>query len=228
MSRLLLVHGAYHGAWCWDRLLPELDEQGVQAEAVQAVDLPFTSADDDRDEVAAAIERLGRSGEPVIVVGHSLGGAVISRAGGGASHLVYLTAVMTEAGLDLEFQATPGMSAMKSEGERSWVDPELATMAFYHRCAPADAEWATARLRPMPTATLMAPMPQRSAWRTVPSTYIVCTDDQIVSVATQRSMAAQAGAVVEMDADHSPFLSRPAELAAILAGVVARVDRDGR
>jgi pimeloyl-ACP methyl ester carboxylesterase len=76
----------------------------------------------------------------------------------------------------------------------------------------------------MPTATLMAPLPERSAWRDVASTYIVCTDDQIIPPAAQRAMAAQASAIVELDSDHSPFLACPSELADVLAGVVSKVE----
>lgn len=218
-SRLLLVHGAFHGAWCWDRLLPELSARGLEAEAV---DLPFTTADDDRAAVAGAIERLSRDGRPVVVVGHSLGGVVISAAAGRASHLVYLAAIMHAGDQMPDVGQTPGMAAMRLGESEASVDPELAPTAFYHRCSPGDAAWATSRLRPMPTGCLMAPLPEQVAWKQVPSTYVVCTDDQIVSPAAQRSMAAQAGGAIEVDSDHSPFLSYPAVLAGVLAGVVAR------
>ncbi|HET6966039.1 MAG TPA: alpha/beta fold hydrolase [Acidimicrobiales bacterium] len=226
MTRLLLVHGAFHGGWCWERLLPELSALGVEAETI---DLPFTTPDDDREAVASAVDRLGATGEPVVAVGHSFGGAVITAAAGGAggrraaSHLVYLTAIMQEPGRPIDLGQTPGLAALRMEGETASVDPAGATIAFYHRCAPDDAERATARLRPMPTAVLAAPPPDHVAWRHVPSTYIVCTDDQIISPAQQRVMAAQAGARVEMDSDHSPFLSCPAELAGVLAGIAAGV-----
>ena len=217
MTQVLLVHGAFHGAWCWTKVLPELSARGVTAEAVE---LPFTSPVDDRDVVRAAIARLATGGEAVLVVGHSLGGAVISAAGAGATHLVYLAALMGDQGEATHVGETPGVAAMLIEGERAWVDPDLATMAFYHRCRAEDAAWATGQLRPMPVATLMANMDQPAAWRTVPSTYVVCTDDQIVSPVNQREMARHAGHVIEMDSDHSPFLSYPAELADIVAAIV--------
>jgi pimeloyl-ACP methyl ester carboxylesterase len=116
------------------------------------------------------------------------------------------------------------MAAFGLDGDQSRVDPQLATMAFYHRCRPEDAEWATARLRPMPTATLIASTGEDPAWRRVPSTYIVCTDDQVIAPSTQRKMAAAAGSVVELDSDHSPFLSSPARLAEVLAGLADEVD----
>ena len=225
MTRLLLVHGAFHGGWCWDRLVPELAARGVEAEAI---DLPFTTPEADRDAVAAAIDRLSDGGHPVVAVGHSFGGAVLTASAGGAggrrpaAHLVYLTAIMHEPERAIDLGQTPGMSALRMEGEVASVDPAQATTAFYHRCRPEDAEWATARLRPMPTATLVAPLPDHVAWKHVPSTYVVCTDDQIISPQSQRAMAAQAGGSVDLDSDHSPFLSCPAALADVLAGVAAR------
>ena len=72
--RLLLVHGAFHGAWCWERLKPELARVGI---AHDTVDLPFTSAADDVEVVRSAI---ASHDEEVVVLGHSFGGAVISAA----------------------------------------------------------------------------------------------------------------------------------------------------
>lgn len=220
MTRVLLVHGAFHGAWCWSRLLPELADRRLEAEAIE---LPFTDPSDDRQVVKDAIARMASGGDPVMVVGHSLGGAVITAAAAQASHLVYLAALMGDQGEATDIGETPGMAALRMDEEQAWIDSDQATTAFYHRCTPEDATWATAQLRSMPVATLMANMDQPAAWRTVPSTYIVCTDDQIVSPVNQRQMARNAGAVTEMDSDHSPFLSYPGELADTLAGIATRI-----
>jgi pimeloyl-ACP methyl ester carboxylesterase len=226
MSRFLLVHGAFHGGWCWEKLIAELDTRGVAAEAV---DLPFTTPDEDREVVGLAIDRLGRDGEPVVVVGHSFGGAVITAAAGGqrghrpASHLVYLTALMHAPDEPIPVAESPGLAAIRFEGDIASIDPAGAAKAFYHRCRVEDAAWATARLRPMPTSTVMAELPDVVAWRHVPSTYIVCTDDQIIGPDDQRIMAGRAGSSVEIDSDHSPFLSCPGQLADVLASCVAGV-----
>ena len=220
MTRVLLVHGAFHGAWCWSKLLPELADRKLQADAVE---LPFTGAADDRQVVRDAIARMSTGGEPVVVVGHSLGGSVISASAGAASHLVYLAALMGDQGEPTDIGETPGMAAFRMEDDRAWIDPGQATTAFYHRCSPEDAAWATARLRPMPLTSLMAPMDEPAAWRQVPSTYVLCTDDQIVSPVNQREMARHAGDVIDMDSDHSPFLSCPGELADALAGIADRM-----
>jgi pimeloyl-ACP methyl ester carboxylesterase len=219
MTRILLVHGAFHGGWCWEKVIPELNAHGLEAEAL---DLPFTSHADDVAEVANAIDRLTApvSGaaapmEPLVVVGHSFGGTIITAAAGGdfgtraASHLVYLTAKMRDPATLSEPGQTPGRAAIVYGPEEVFVDPAQATMAFYHRCDPADAAWATSRLRSMPLGSLRVERYPAVAWRTVPSTYIVCTDDQILSPDAQRGMVSNAGATVEMDSDHSPFSLQP-------------------
>ncbi len=220
--RLLLVHGAFHGAWCWDRLTPELDRLGI---AWDTVDLPFTSTSDD---VATVREALDRSDGPVTVLGHSFGGAAISAAAeqggapyGRAASLVYLTAFMTAPEQVVDFSDAPGIGEVQLGEVTASVDPRTARSIFYNRCSSEEAEWAAAQLRSMPTSVLIGPPPVSPAWQILPSTYIVCTDDRILSVTAQEQMAANAGRVVHIDSDHSPFLSCPAALAAVLAPLVA-------
>jgi pimeloyl-ACP methyl ester carboxylesterase len=221
-SRLLLVHGAFHGAWCWDRLTPELDRLGI---AWNSVDLPFTSTEDDVEAVRAAIDGSNR---PVAVLGHSFGGAAISAAAqdggapyGQATSLIYLTAFMTAPDQVVDFSGAPGIAEIELGEVTASVDPGTASSVFYNRCTDEDATWAAGQLRPMPTAVLIGTPPPAPAWRVLPSTYIVCTDDRILSVTAQEHMAANAGRVVHIDSDHSPFLSCPAALASVLSTLVA-------
>jgi pimeloyl-ACP methyl ester carboxylesterase len=219
MTTVVLVHGAFHRPWCWERLLPALSDRGVKAEAVE---LPFTSLADDAETVARAIERAA---QPVVVVGHSYGGSVITAGAGGgdgrpqAAHLVYLAALMPDPDHPIELSSTTGLTAIKAtEDGEAHVDPAGATAAFYHRSSAEDAAWATSNLRPMPFATLAeSANPAAVAWRTVPSTYVLCSDDQIINPEDQRRIAARASRVVELDADHSPFFSRIDDLADVLA-----------
>ena len=145
---------------------------------------------------------------------------MISGSGHRADHLVYLTAVMTAPDDEFDLVRAPGMSAIVFDGDTASIDPSQAVAAFYHRCDPADGEWATARLRPMPIGTLSDSGEPEPAWRTVTSTYIVCDDDQILAPAAQEKMAAHATAVRHIDSDHSPFLACPADLADHLADIV--------
>ena len=221
--RLLLVHGAFHGSWCWDRLTPDLVRLGVPCETV---DLPFTSTEDD---VAAVRRAIDRSDERVAVLGHSFGGAVISAAAaqdgrpfGPAASLIFLTAFMTAPDQVVDFSGAPGMAEIRLGEVMASIDRHAARSAFYHRCSPEDAEWATAQLRTMPTSVLVAPPTPSPAWQILPSTYIVCTEDQILSVSAQEQMAENADRVRRIDSDHSPFLSCPTALAGLLGDIVAQ------
>lgn len=112
-ARLLLVHGAFHGACCWERLIAALHERGVEADAV---DLPLTALGHDAEVVADAMSRVDA---PLVVVGHSYGGAVITAGAAGgtngrpADHLVYLAALMQDPAEDVDLAPTPGMSAVQ-------------------------------------------------------------------------------------------------------------------
>ena len=220
--RLLLVHGAFHGAWCWDRLLPELERLGISCETV---DLPFTSTEDD---VAAVRRAIDSSDESVTVLGHSFGGAVISAAAaeggrpyGTTALLVFLTAFMVAPAQTVDFSGAPGMADIQLGEVTASIDPIAARSVFYHRCSAEDADWATAHLRTMPTSVLIAPPTPAPAWQVLPSTYIVCTDDRILSQPAQEQMAENADSLERIDSDHSPFLSCPRVLAEVLGGIVS-------
>jgi pimeloyl-ACP methyl ester carboxylesterase len=219
-SRVLLVHGAFHGGWCWEPLQSELRARDVGNEAVE---LPFTTFDADVAEVTAALDRMSGAG-PVVLVGHSFGGAVITAAALSTGrvkpyHMVYLAALMQDPGDPIDLGETAGMAAIRVEAAGVSIDPALATTAFYHRCSPEEAARATRRLRPMPMASLTLGPSAAIDWGSVPTTYVVCTDDQIISPERQRQMAQLAGTTVDLDSDHSPFLSCPGALADILAGL---------
>jgi pimeloyl-ACP methyl ester carboxylesterase len=222
-ATLLLVHGAWHGSWCWEPLVAALD--GVP---VRTVDLPSVGTDpaalgglyDDAEAVRAAL--AGIEG-PVVVVGHSYGGAVVTEAvhaDSGVAHLVYLCA----------FQLDEGDSLLGSVGGEAppWWEaagPAIAAgspeQVFYNGVPPELTESSLARLALQSRASVEQPT-TNVAWRSVPSTYVVCEQDQAIPVFAQEAMSARAGAVLRMDAGHSPFLSHPAELAALLRPVLDR------
>jgi pimeloyl-ACP methyl ester carboxylesterase len=211
--RLLLVHGAFHGAWCWDRLRPELDRFGI---AHEVVDLPFTSPEDD---VAAVRDAIDSSNDSVTVLGHSFGGAVISSAAvedgrpyGATNALIYLTAFMSTPEQNVDFSGAPGIAEIEIGEVTASINPTAARSIFYNRCSAEDADWAAAQLRAMQTSVLIASPPPLPAWQVLPSTYIACTDDRILSLTAQQQMAENADRMIEIDSDHSPFLSCPRKL----------------
>ncbi|MCP5027817.1 MAG: alpha/beta hydrolase [Actinomycetia bacterium] len=217
---VVLVHGAWHGGWCWDAVRAGLEERGID---VVADDLPFTSLVDDIDSVGATLDRLG----PVVLVGHSYGGMVITEAAAGrddVGHLVYLCAFMPDAGenvrrLSSEFPTVALTAGMVLEDDGVFtVDPEVAPAAFYQDCSPADIQRALSLLRPMGRGPGHGF--RRAPWQDIPSTYAVCARDQAIHPEFQRRMAARATHTVEWDSDHSPFVSRPHDVVELLADIV--------
>ena len=213
---MVLVHGAWHGPWCWEGVVDALEAQGVD---VHAVELPLTSYDDD---VKAARKAIRAAGKGAVVCGHSYGGMVISRAASGlpVGRVVYLTAFMTDQGeapmQHMQAHPSPMMAAIRTEGGVLTVDPEMLHEAFYEDSDVARVAEIEKLLRPMPLGdTWMVDV--EPAWRQAPSTYVVCTNDKAISEAAQRAMAVRADEIVEWDTDHSPFLTRPADIADLLA-----------
>lgn len=227
MSEVVLVHGAWHGPWCWDGVVAELRRLGVQATAVE---LPFGGLHADAAAARSAIEAAGPGS---VVVGHSYGGRVISHAAAGlptVARLVYLAAFLTEPDADTLALISAKLAASLVVDERGiTVDPARAAEVFYGDADPDTAAAMIARLRPMPLAAVEPPEPAGSAgpvwtepaWRSIPATYVVCTNDQAIPVDAQRKMAARAEEVVEWPTDHSPFVTRPEAVAALIAGYLA-------
>jgi pimeloyl-ACP methyl ester carboxylesterase len=234
LASFLLVHGSWHGAWCWDRLIPLLREAGHEA---RAIDLPAHG--EDRmpplratlrgygDRVAAAASEFD---EKPIAVGHSMGGSAITQAA--ASHgdalagLFYVCAFVPLRGdslASLGFR-DPKSLVMKRVSLASFalgavrVAPGGARDLFYGTCTEADAKRAEQRLRPDPVRPLLQRLKGAVPDRLLRG-YIECTEDRAISPSRQRAMAERASIrnIVTMQTDHSPFLSAPAELASHLS-----------
>jgi len=225
---VILVHGAWHGAWCWDQVVERLEANGV---ATLAVDLPGHGASTeplgDLAVDAAALGSVLDTVDAAVVCGHSYGGAVISEGGEhpAARHLVYLAAIMLDVGESCAATATVATPGSTSELEGALqegpdgtvtLDPAVAPSALYHDCAPEDVQRALALLGPQTYASLATPA-TRAAWRQVPNTYVVCREDRAVPASLQHQFAARADTVVEWPTSHSPFLSRPDLVADLLA-----------
>ena len=236
MANYVLVHGSAHGSWCWERIVPLLQEQG---HTVTAVDLPG-NGHDDTPLAEVTLESyaehvcgvLDASGAPSVLVGHSLGGISISRAAelrpGKVAVLVYLTALLLPDGATF----TPATSREPDEVRRaletrtSWnisddlthvtYKEELAQHRFYNDCAPEDVEWAKSKIVPQPVGPLVSPLRITDGnFGRVPRVYVECALDNAVTPETAREMytAIPCNEVIEMQTGHSPFLSAPEELA---------------
>lgn len=221
-STIVLVHGAWHGSWCWQRVVSLLEERGV---AVRTMDLPSVGAapgaGTDLTADATAVERVIEDiAGPVVLCGHSYGGMVISRVEArSVVRLVYLCAFMPLEGQSLVSagggKAAPWIQLL--DGGLMLPEPARTGELFYADCDPEVREWAQRMVRAQSSATMMEPL-AHPAWRRVPSTYVVCTEDKAIPAHRQRSaFAVHATEVIELQASHSPFLSQPGAVAELLA-----------
>ena len=234
-ATVVLVHGAWHGAWCWDKVVPLLDAAGVPS---IAIDLPGHGASTepltDLDGDAATLRGVLADLDDAVVCGHSYGGAVITVGAADmpcVRHLVYIAAFPLAPGESCMNAAAddvaPGAGATElgsvlTFGDDGTVtlDTSRAASLFFNDCTPEDVAWAIERLGPQAVAELAGVAPV-AAWQTAPSTYVVCTDDRAVAPALQRAMATRCTHTIEWPTSHSPFLSRPelvADLLTTLAG----------
>lgn len=232
---LVLVHGAWHGAWAWDLLVPLLEAAGIPTRAVQLPGVGRGPGDHDlRGHADFLRAELAALPGPLALCGHSYGGTVLTEAADGAADvrtLIYLTAFMLEPGessadANSSAPAPPDPAlAPHTEGDYLHVSPAAAHWMFYGGCPPEEAKRAAARLTPEHVGTVNAPV-TRAAWRSIPSTYIVCRRDRALPGPAQRAMARRATWRAELDTAHSPMLSHPAKLAALLAEAARRTARD--
>ena len=229
MTTFVLLHGAWHGAWCWDRLRPVLEAHG---HAVVTPELPYDVAGTGRADYLAALDAVldqapARPGGAVVVA-HSMSGLVAPLAAGrpGVAALILLAAMVPRPGAAwLEAGPAPYAAAMRERAGRMRFDDELrsswdagdATALFYNDATAADAAAAVARLRPNASLVYGEQCPALPE-RRVPAAYVSCTRDQAVDGAWNAAAAAEllAASEHEIDAGHSPFWTAPEELAALL------------
>lgn len=237
MASFVFVHGSWHGAWCWDKLVPLLRDAGHEA---LAIDLPAHG--EDRTSAFRAslaryskrvLEAVAACSQKPIVVGHSMGGMAITKAAmdapGEAAALVYVCAFVplpgeSVAGLAREDPGSLIVDSTRIGARGISVIPEAAADLFYNECSEEVAAWAIERLCSDPWRPLIEKLTGKSI-PVLPRAYIECTEDRAVSLERQRSMASRTpfDEVVTLETDHSPFLSMPAEFAHLLDGLVKLV-----
>jgi pimeloyl-ACP methyl ester carboxylesterase len=223
---IALVHGSYHGAWCWDFLRPELERLGHR---VIAMDLPISDPSLGAADYAKAVDdALEPDSEPMLV-GHSMAGLVIPlvAARRPVRRLVFLAAFLPSPGRSAgEQRATEAIDGRIPPRTAEWTDlgndvwmvgPNTATEIFFQDAPPAVARWATKRLRPQAYRVLTETTPL-TTWPAIESRSIVCRDDRAINPEWVRLAARERLGIeaIEIGGGHSPFLTRPAELARVL------------
>ncbi|QIB35353.1 alpha/beta fold hydrolase [Ancylobacter pratisalsi] len=244
MAHFVLVHGSFHGSWCWQRLIPLLRAGGHE---VTAPDFPGSGKDtappENADLASYATRIAGAIDEvrgPVILAGHSMGGIVASQVAEWRPHriaaTVYINGLMLRPGESLvSFLAAHAHLGVEDLVLKNMqVSPDGATASFpaaaagevfYNCCPPEDAAWATAQLRPQRLKIYSDPLALTPArFGSVRRFYVEGLKDNAVSLAYQRSMADYTACeeVFSLDGDHSPFLSAPQTLADRLEEVARR------
>ena len=245
MSTFVLVHGSWMGSWAWDDLKPLLTAAGHR---VVTPNLPGYAPDDTTprgeltlqlaaERIGAVLEAEGQP-EPVILVGHSMGGIVISSAAEGrpdrVARLVYVAAFLLRDGEALfpVAQSSPdwgksglnGNLVIEQEQNRSRVSgPTPASEIFLNAGTPEQRRALEPKMQPdavLPGLTPIHVTPER--WGRLPRVYVETLQDHVIPIGLQRQMVAASGVghVYTLDTDHSPFVSRPRELADILLAQV--------
>lgn len=241
MAKFVLVHGAFSGAWIWGPLQQRLKAAG---HAAVVFDLPGSGEDRTPstevtlDSCAArTCEVLAASSDPAILVGHSMGGVIVTQAAARCPRhvgaLVYVSAFMPKNCQSL-LDLTKLPEGAGDQVQANLVVNEAATEAampvsasrdaFYACCTEGVAAWAIAHQRPQPLAPFVTPVsiPPR-ALDGIKKFYVTCARDRAVPQPLQRRMITENGcvAVFELDTDHTPQISKTDDLAAALLQIAA-------
>ncbi|MBC7777627.1 MAG: alpha/beta hydrolase [Phycisphaerae bacterium] len=239
----LLIHGAWHGAWCWNKVVPLVQAKGHKAIAIE---LPGRGTDTGRasdvslDDYANEVARVANDQNgPVTLVGHSMGGIVASLAAeklgaGKISSLIYLDAFVPKNG-DTMFSLAdatvkhlvPGSPKpailegilMSDDQKTNALNPAMAAQLFYYDCSEEDQKFAVARISKEPIAPLATPLCLTdSVYGVIPKYYILCTKSKDLDK-TYMSTYMPFKKVYKLASSHSPFFSMPEKLVEIVTGI---------
>ena len=231
MNTYVLIHGSWHGSWCWNKVAPLLEKQGQK---VLTPDLPGHGGDNTpiaeislQAYVDKVLDVINAQPDPVILVGHSMGGVVITQTAeqqpDKIKTLVYLCAFLPRNGeslfqlaqQDQASQVLPNLMPNEAEGWMTLPEEALQTI-FYHDCNADDVAFAKAQWTPKePMAPVGTPVQISAAnFGQVPRVYIECLQDKTLGPAMQRTMysATPCRQLLSLNTSHSPFLSAPQSL----------------
>jgi pimeloyl-ACP methyl ester carboxylesterase len=216
---VVLVHGAWADGSSWAKVIPQLERQGIQTAAVE---LPLTSFADD---VAAARRAIDKADGPVVLAGHSYGGAVITEAGGDpkVTGLVYVAAFAPDAGesagsLIASVEPAPLAAEVRPDAKGFLRLTEKGVREDFVQDLPAAEQLAVFEAQGPTNTSSFGGAITRPAWKAKPSWYMVAAEDRAIPPALERRMAERIGAdTVEVDSGHVAMLSHPKETCELIA-----------
>ncbi|MEX3954087.1 alpha/beta fold hydrolase [Paraburkholderia sp. EG287B] len=220
---IVFCHGIWADGSCFNKLIPALRADGHEVMAAQY------GLDSVKGDVEATIRTFGRVSEPILLVGHSYGGAVITYAGMDprVAALVYIAALCpdeTETAQQQQekFPTTDIFTHVEVADGRVWLKPDGP--AAFAGDLSAEEQGGVYATHFAPAADLFTHKLDGNAWKSKPSTYILATEDHTVHPELQRTYAKRMGAtIVEVKSSHVPMLSCPNEVLAAIRKAAAEV-----
>ena len=229
---MIFVHGACvrDAAWWWGEMIAPLADRGIDSVAVPLPSCGESGSEQLGDlyaDVSACSQAIAEAEGPVVLCGHSYGGMVITEAGADdrVTQLLYVTSVMPEVGQSQSdlIGSEPAPWLMPGDDGTIGVRPDLVREFFLQDCDEATIEQALARLTRQ-SLTPFTQSPRQIAWQQKPATYFVCTEDLATPAEMQRQRVKQSVRLVDFEAGHHPFLSRPGAFA---QSILAEINRIG-
>jgi len=220
---IVLVHGAFADGSSWSKVIPMLQRDGYNVIAVQN---PLTSLDADVETTKRA---LAMQTGPVVLVGHSYGGAVITQAAAGNANvkaLVYVAAFAPEVGEPIgafgqQYPAPLGAALKQDPSGFLYIDPAKFHEVFAADLPVAETNVAAAVQKPIIGSVFGASVTE-AAWKTIPSWYLVSQDDRAINPDLERFYAKRMKATTtEVKASHVAFLSHPAVVVRLIEQAAA-------
>lgn len=229
---IILIHGAWHGAWCWEYFTPLLEQFGLN---VIAPDLPGRNKNSDpisfSDQVEFICHLVQQQKRPVFLVGHSYGGVIASQVAENSMEnicgIAYVSSFLLNDNQSLFDIAaenpTQLRDSLRFSGKHIEVNLSIAQEYFYNHCTPEVAQWAVQRLCAEPLKAMQTPIRiTANRYGKIKKYYYLCEEDNATLPAFQEKMCLQFPEIeiFKLPSDHSPFLSHPKELAAHLIDVI--------
>lgn len=223
---IVLVHGSWADGTSWQHVIPLLHQDGYTVVAVQN---PLTSLPED---IATTKRVIDAQPGPVVAVGHSYGGAVITGAAVGnpqVKALVYIAGWALSPGESVsqligKYEPSPLVKAIAPDAAGFlYIDREKFREVFAHDVSPVEAQVMAVAQKPAASITFEQSV-ESAAWQTTPSWYLLAQEDRAIPPELQRFMANRMDAkTTEIKSSHVPYISHPKEVASLIIEAASSV-----